>query len=67
MNVLDFVLKIDNVLPDDICDELIKLFEESDHKDRLEKEGIQTGPIFLFVIITQSRTKTSQCILGGCP
>ena len=39
MNVLDFVLKIDNVLPDEICDELIKLFEESDHKERLEKGG----------------------------
>ena len=39
MNVLDFVLKIDNVLPDDICDELIKIFEESEHKDRLEKGG----------------------------
>ena len=39
MNVLDFVLKIDGVLPDDICDELIKLFEESEHKDRLEKGG----------------------------
>ena len=39
MNVLDFVLKIDNVLPDDICDELIKLFDESEHKERLEKNG----------------------------
>ena len=39
MNVLDFVLKIDNVLPDDVCDELIKLFEESEHKDRLERGG----------------------------
>ena len=28
MNVLDFVLKIDNVLPDEICDELIKVFEK---------------------------------------
>ena len=34
MNVLDFVLQIDNVLPDNIVDELIKLFEESEHKDR---------------------------------
>lgn len=39
MNVLDFVLKIDNVVPDYICDEYIKLFEESDKKERLERNG----------------------------
>ena len=39
MNLLNFVLKIDNVLPDETCDELIKLFEESEHKDRLERDG----------------------------
>tara|TARA_R100000030_G_scaffold93924_1_gene80371 strand:- start:31 stop:597 length:567 start_codon:yes stop_codon:yes gene_type:complete len=39
MNVLDFVLKIDNVLPHETCDELIKLFEESIYKDRMERQG----------------------------
>tara|TARA_R100001509_G_scaffold150327_1_gene109184 strand:- start:452 stop:1003 length:552 start_codon:yes stop_codon:yes gene_type:complete len=39
MNVLDFVLKIDNVLPNETCDELIKLFEESHYKSKLKKGG----------------------------
>lgn len=39
MNVLDFCLKIDNVIPDIICDELIRIFEESDSKGRLERDG----------------------------
>lgn len=39
MNVLDFVVKIDDALPTEICDGLIKLFEESHHKDRLERGG----------------------------
>jgi len=39
MNVLQFLLKIDNVLTDDVCDELITLFEESKHKERLRSDG----------------------------
>tara|TARA_B100000073_G_scaffold246350_1_gene206808 strand:- start:421 stop:987 length:567 start_codon:yes stop_codon:yes gene_type:complete len=39
MNVLEFLLTIDNVLPDDTCDKLIKLFEDSEHKQRLDRGG----------------------------
>lgn len=39
MNVFQFLLKVDNVLPDDVCDELITLFEESKHKERLRSDG----------------------------
>ena len=39
MNLLNFVLKIDNVLSDETCDDLIKLFEKSEHKNRLERDG----------------------------
>ena len=27
MNVLDFVLKIDKVIPDDVCDQFVNFFE----------------------------------------
>ena len=39
MNVLDFCLKIDNVIPDIICDELVRILEESDKKSRLDRSG----------------------------
>ena len=39
MNLLNFVLKIDNALPDETCNDLIKLFDESEHKNRLERDG----------------------------
>ena len=39
MNVLNFILKIDNVLPAIICDDLIKIFEESNYKTRLDNNG----------------------------
>jgi len=39
MNVLNFLLQIDNVLPITTCNQLIKLFEESEHKIRLKRGG----------------------------
>ena len=39
MNILDYCLKIDNVVPDEICDEYIRLFEDSDKKQRLDRGG----------------------------
>ena len=39
MNVLHFLLKIDNVLSHKTCNQLIKIFKESEHKDRLERKG----------------------------
>jgi len=39
MNALDFLLRIDNVLSYNICDNLINLFEESNHTQRLDRGG----------------------------
>lgn len=39
MSVINFVLKVDNVLSYSICDELINLFEESDHTERVDSGG----------------------------
>ena len=39
MNVLDFLLIINNVLTEDTCDQLIKVFEESEHKERDDNDG----------------------------
>jgi len=39
MNILDFVLKIDNVIPDQVCDEFVQLFEDADEKELLDREG----------------------------
>tara|TARA_B100001778_G_C18454975_1_gene568487 strand:+ start:100 stop:675 length:576 start_codon:yes stop_codon:yes gene_type:complete len=39
MNVLDFCLKIENAIPDEICDDLIRIFDESEQKSRLDRNG----------------------------
>jgi len=39
VNVLNFLLQVDNVLPVTTCNQLIKIFEESGHKERLERGG----------------------------
>ena len=39
MNVLDLCLKIDQAIPDSICDEFISIFDESDKKQRLDRNG----------------------------
>lgn len=39
MNVLKFVLKIENGIPHDYCDELVELFEKSEHTSRLDNGG----------------------------
>ena len=39
MNVLDFTMQIQGALPDDLCDDLIDLFEKSEHKQRYDNGG----------------------------
>ena len=51
MNILDYCLKIDNVVPDEICDEYIRLFEESDNKQRLDRGGYPNWTNLLLALI----------------
>ena len=39
MNVLDYCLKINDAIPDAICDEIINIFDNSKRKGRLERDG----------------------------
>ena len=39
MNVLDYCLKINDAIPEDICDEIINIFDSSEKKSRLERGG----------------------------
>tara|TARA_B100000925_G_scaffold56187_1_gene37016 strand:- start:851 stop:1417 length:567 start_codon:yes stop_codon:yes gene_type:complete len=39
MNLLDLVLKIDNVIPEEVCDEFVQFFEDSQYQKEVNKGG----------------------------
>ena len=39
MDIIDFVLKVDDAIPESFCDELINIFDESSERCRLDRSG----------------------------
>ncbi len=67
MNVLDYCLKINNAIPEEICDEIINIFDSSKKLSRLERDGYQNWTyLFAQDIETEHKDLINKKITEQC-
>ena len=65
MDILDFVLKVDNAIPESFCNELVNVFDGSNERRRLDRNGYPNWEnLFISSLPQKSRDEINKIIEG---